>query len=204
MTLKPTKLKLHLLLAFSLFFQSSTVFAHGGVVLENDVCLININFLQAHFTVFQPESSQDDEFCEDIPDLTRSVFVMEYLHDLLQDMRVDFRIIRDETNIGKYAQWNDVQQLGDIEALTVFYEPPRIEESGFFSASYNFADKGTYIGIVTASHPTEVRDYSAVFYFQVGGADLGSLPVFAVLLLLIQLGYWYSYGGYKDFRARRR
>ena len=204
MTSNTTKFKLHLLLTFSLFFQSSIVFAHGGVVSENDVCLININFLQAHFTVFQPESSQDDEFCEDIPDLTRSVFVMEYLHDLLQDMRVDFRIIRDETNIGKYAQWEDVQQLGDIDALTVFYEPPRIEESGFFSASYDFADKGTYIGIVTASHPTEARDYNAVFYFRVGGLNLGSLPIFAALILLIQLGYWYSYGGYKEFRARRR
>ena len=65
---------------------SNSVVGHGGVAFEEDLCVISINFMQAHFTVFQPETSQSDEFCEDIPDITNSVFIMEYLHDLLYEI----------------------------------------------------------------------------------------------------------------------
>ena len=36
--------------------------AHGGVAFQEDLCVINIDFLQAHFTVFQPETRESDEF----------------------------------------------------------------------------------------------------------------------------------------------
>ena len=71
------------ILSFVIYTGSSKVLAHGGVAFEGDSCLISVNFLQAHFTVFQPETRKTREYCEDIPDVTRSVFVMEYLHDLL-------------------------------------------------------------------------------------------------------------------------
>ena len=43
-------------------------YGHGGVAFEDDLCVINVNFMQAHFTVFQPETRQNTEYCEDIPD----------------------------------------------------------------------------------------------------------------------------------------
>ncbi len=174
--------------------------AHGGVAFQDDLCVINIDFLQAHFTVFQPETRESDEFCEDIPDVARSVFVMEYLHSLLPEMLIDFRIIRDVNDVGKYATLEDVLAIEDLEAATVYYEPPRIEPGGFYTASYEFDSRGTYIGVVTADHPTEDRYYKAVFYFQVGGPDLGTLPLFLLLLVLLQTGYWVSNGGW----ARRK
>ena len=73
-----------LMLVFSCTFallNSNSSFSHGGVAFEEDLCVITINFMQAHFTVFQPEVSQNEEFCEDIPNATTSVFVMEYLQD---------------------------------------------------------------------------------------------------------------------------
>ena len=70
-------------LSAALLLTSAPALGHGGVAFEDDVCLISINFLQAHFTVFQPEQSEAEEHCEDIPDVARSVFVMEYLHELL-------------------------------------------------------------------------------------------------------------------------
>jgi hypothetical protein len=177
--------------------------AHGGVAFEDDLCVINIDFLQAHFTVFQPESRESDEFCEDIPDVSRAVFVMEYLHSLLPEMLIDFRIIRDVNGVGKYATLDDVLAIEDLEAATVFYEPPRIEPGGFYTASHEFDVKGTYIGIVTAEHPVEDRYYTAVFYFQVGGADLGTIPLFIVLLILLQAVYWFSNGGWAKYKQRR-
>ena len=61
---------------------------------------------------------------------------------------------------------------------------------------------GTYIGIVTAEHPVSGKLYNSVFYFQVGGADLGTFPLFVGLLILIQLGYWLSNGGYAKLKQR--
>jgi hypothetical protein len=202
-TRKPAMAR-NLFLAAILAVLPGLSFAHGGVAFDGDNCVININFLTAHFTVFQPEGSGAEEYCEDIPDVTRSVFVMEYLHDLLEELEIDFRIIKDVNEVGRYATWNDVLAITDLEAATVYYEPPRIEQGGFYTASYEFQEKGTYIGIVTTQSPTEDRDYNAVFYFQVGGADFGTLPMFAGILVLLQLGYWVSNGGWADFKQRRK
>ena len=94
---------------------------------------------------------------------------MEYLHDLLYEMRVDFRIVRDINKAGQYADWEDIQAINDLEAATVYYQQPSIESSGYYRASHAFEERGTYIGVVTATHLSEERDYNAVFYFQVGG-----------------------------------
>jgi len=190
-----------LLLALPLLC-SKQALAHGSVALSEDICLINIGFLPAHFTVFQPESRGNDEFCEDIPDVSRAVFVMEYQHDLLSEMSIDFRIIKDINNSGRYTSWEDVIAIEDLEAATVYYGESRIEPGGYYRASYEFDTKGTYIGVVTAEHPTEDRYYNAVFYFQVGGPDLGTLPLFAGMLIILQLGYWLSSGGLARFKQR--
>ena len=171
-------------------------------MLEEDRCVINIGFLTAHFTVYQPETRANEEFCEDIPDVTGSLFVMEYLHDFLREMPVDFRIIRDVNDVGEFARWEDVQAIDDLEAATVYYQPPAIQANGNYTAEYAFAEKGTYIGVVTARHPDGEREYNAVFFFQVGGPDLGTIPLFIGLLVLLQLGYWWSSGGWKKWRGR--
>lgn len=180
---------------------------HGSVAAEDDRCIISINFMAAHFTVFQPEAAGNEEYCENVPDVTRSVFIMEYLHDLLGEMRIDFRIIRDINGVGRYASWEDIEAIADLEAATVHYEPPRIEDGGFYQTSYVFNEPGSYIGVVTAEHPTEDRQYNAVFWFRVGGRPLGTLPLFVALVLVLQLGYWVSSGGYQRWsekRARRQ
>lgn len=202
MSLHKSRYTLQILILIVSFLSSQNAAAHGGVAFEDDLCVINIDFLQAHFTVFQPETRESDEFCEDIPDVARSVFVMEYLHSLLPEMAIDFRIIRDINEVGRYATLDDVLAIDDLEAATVYYEPPRIEPGGFYTASYEFDAEGTYIGVVTADHPTEDRYYTAVFYFQVGGPDYGTLPLFLALLLVLQTGYWLSNGGWERRKQR--
>ena len=193
---------LRLILSIILCLSANGAAAHGGVAFEEDLCLISIDYLQAHFTVYQPQTRANREYCEDIPDVARAVFVMEYLHGFLEEMPVDFRIVRDINGVGKYAKWEDLEAIADLEAATVYYEPPRIEPGGYYTASYTFEEKGTYIGVVTAQHPTEDRVYNAVFYFQVGGADWGTIPLFVAALILLQTGYWMSNGGLARLRRR--
>ena len=166
--------------------------AHGGVGMEDDVCVIKIGFLKAHFTIYQPKTYGTQEFCEDIPEVASSVFVIDYLHDFLKEMQVDFRIIRDVNNFSIFANWDDITGLEDIEQDTVFYLPPVKRADGVLTVTYDFQQAGGYIGIVTAVHPEKEKTYHAVFYFQVGGTDYGYLPLFIALLVLAQALYWFS------------
>ena len=79
--------------------------AHGGVVADGDLCIIGISYLQAHFKIYQPLIDGHEEFCEDLPNATESVFVMEYMHDELARVPIEFRIIHDVTGKGRFANW---------------------------------------------------------------------------------------------------
>jgi len=177
--------------------------AHGGVVLEEDICVIKMGFLSAHFTIYQPESQANEEFCEDVPDVGNTVFVMEYLHESLRAMPLDFRIIRDVTEIGVFARWEDVAAIDDLDTATVFYAPPRIRRDATFTVEHRFDAPGWYIGIVTTRNPENGRTYETVFPFEVG-ANYGYLPLFVLLGLAAQLGYFVLTGTTRTWWDRLR
>ena len=182
----------NLLLLGCLLSWAQVATAHGGVGIgtEGDNCVINIGFLTAHFTGYQPTSQGTRQFCEDIPEVAESVFEIEYLHDFLKQMRVDFRIIKDLRNFGSFANWDDISSLENIEQDTVFYQPPVRHPDGVLTIAYKFQQAGGYIGIVTAEHPEKEKVYRAVFYFQVGGTDYGYVPLLVALVILAPLLYW--------------
>ena len=146
--------------------------AGGGVILKDDVCIISIDFYDAHFTAYQPDSSGNKEFCRDLPELGETIFVLDYLHSSLKEVPVDFRIIRDVTGLGQFARWEDVQAINDLESHSVFYRPPSVEERGSYRVQHEFIEAGDYIGIVTAGHPTNDQIYNAVFPFSVGKLNM--------------------------------
>jgi hypothetical protein len=165
----------------------SAMYAGGGVVLEDDVCIIWIDFYSAHFTAYQPDSRGNEQFCEDLPDTGETIFVLDYLHNSLKEVPVDFRIIRDVTGLGRYAKLEQVEELGDLEKQTVFYQPPVVRPDASFKIEHDFTEEGAYIGIVSAGHPTNDSTYTAVFPFEVGARDFSYL--FPLILLLAAGGY---------------
>lgn len=167
--------------------------AHGGVVEEDDLCLIKVSFLSAHFKIYQPRVSGHRQFCEDLPVAAESVFVMEYQHDSLSSMPIDFRIIRDVTGKGRFARLQDVEEIDDLDAATVFYQDAQLEPD-VYSVVYEFQDEGEFIGIVTAKHAESDKVYAAVFPFEVGFTGLGYWPFFVLLLVALQLQYLYMSG----------
>lgn len=192
-----------LLTVLASWAMSPPVGAHGGVVAGEDVCVIEIGVYRAHFTIYQPESRGSEEFCEDIPEVERSVFVMEYLHDSMRDVPVDFRIIPDVLGRTLYASADDLPQIPDLEAITAFYQPPITRPEGSFMIQHDFAAAGWYTGIVTARHPTLDKTYTAVFGFHVGERGWGFWPWVVLGVLAVQLQYWISSGGLARWRARR-
>ena len=167
--------------------------AHGGVVEESDLCVIKISYLTAHFKIYQPRTDGHEEYCEDLPNAGESVFVMEYLHDELSRIPVDFRIIRDVTGKGRFARWSDIVAIEDLDSVTVLYEPARVEPD-VFTVTHNFEGDGEFIGIVTATPNDGDRLHIAVFPFEVGYTGFGLWPWFVGVLLLIQLQYLYMSG----------
>ena len=167
--------------------------AHGGVVEEEDVCVITISYLKAHFKIYQPLIDGHKEYCEDLPNATESIFVMEYMHDEMGQVPVDFRIIRDVTGKGRFARWEDVAAIEDIDSATVFYQPPVIEPD-VFTVLYDFTEEGDYIGVVTAAPPGNDRQHIAVFPFEVGYTGSGYWPLIVAVLIAIQLQFLYSSG----------
>lgn len=167
--------------------------AGGGLILRDDVCIITIGFYEAHFTAYQPATSGNEEFCRDFPDTGETIFVLDYLHSSMKLVPVDFRIIRDTGGLGQFVKWEDVEKITDIEGVSVFYQPPKIESSGSFRASYDFLEAGDYIGIVTAGHPTNDKTYNSVFGFSVGKANypfwLLYLFVASLFVYLIRYAY---------------
>jgi len=162
----------------------------GGVILRGDACIIEIGFYDANFTAYQPASSGNEEFCEDLPDLGPTIFVLDYLHASLREVPVDFRIIRDTTGLGQFVQHEDVLALDNIEELTVFYAPPVVMPGASFRVEHEFVEKGEYIGIVTAGHPSNDNIYNAVFPFTVGNVSypywLVAIVVGVLMLLLLR------------------
>ena len=177
-----------LALSFLILAWPGQVGAHGGVVEEDDICVIKVNYLRAHFKIYQPRISGHEQFCEDLPEASESVFIMEFMHDALQTMPVDFRIIRDVTGKGRFARMEDVEQITDIDAATVFYMPPAVEPD-VYRVSHTFEEEGDFIGIVSARHPETDAVYAAVFPFEVGFTGWGYWPLFIGLLIVIQIQY---------------
>ena len=187
MTREWTAIRFIVVFSLSVIFQQSAT-AHGGVVQEDDLCVIKVSFLRAHFKVYQPRESGHKQFCEDLPAASESVFVMEYLHDALAAMPIDFRIIRDVTEKGRFARLEDVEQIEDIDSATVFYQPA-ITEPDVFTVIHEFREEGDFIGIVSATEPDSRKVYAAVFPFEVGFTGIGYWPFFIGLLVLLQFQY---------------
>ena len=170
--------------AFALILYCATAFGHGGVMIEEDQCIIQFGFYKAHFTVYQPATSGDDEYCEDLPDSGPTVFLLYYLHNSLGQVPVDFRIIRNATGLGRFAKWSDLEKIGNLDPLSVFYQAPAVRPEGILMVEHDFDQDGEYIGIVTATHPTNGKTYRAVFPFQVGRGKFFYASVALIILAL--------------------
>jgi len=174
---------------------------HGGVVLEEDLCLIKIGFYEAHFTIYQPGNSGHEQFCEDLPNVGESVFVLEYGHDGLADLPMDFRIVRNVTDMGLFAGAEDLARIGNLDDITVFYQPPLVDPD-VVTVMHQFDEPGAFIGVVTAKAPAGGVEYTAVFPFEVGfvGVNYPSLA-FASVFLVAFVFVWLAIRRRRNFAA---
>lgn len=167
--------------------------AHGSVTPDADLCIIRIGFFKAHFKVYLPESHGHEDFCEDLPGTGNSIFVMEYEHDGLAEVPIDFRIIENVTGQGRFTNLDHVMQLGNLDEVTVFHHPAAIQRD-VFTAVHTFEAPGAFVGIVTVARPDGDGVYTAIFPFEAGFTGPGYWPWIIAALILLQLNYLWMGG----------
>lgn len=175
-----------LILAWSLG-QSGPAHGHGSVVDEGDACVIQFGFYSAHFSIFQPGASGHESFCEDIPNAEPSVFVMEYRHDSMRQVPLEFRIMHNNSGLGRFVRWQDIDAMSaeELGADTVFLQSLPSQPDGVARVMHRFEATGDYIGIVSIPHPSEDILYHAVFPFRVGASLWSNWPLGLLVLALL-------------------
>lgn len=171
---------------------SGVAMAHGGVSVEEDLCVMKLGPYKSHFTGYQPERRSTQEFCEDIPEIGNVVLVMDFISDELRSMKTDFRIIKDVKEVGVSARYEDLGTKEDIENATVFYQSPKQYPHGTLNVSYRFDGPGDFIGLVTSTS-SGGGEHVSVFPFTVGKtSNLGYLVGFLLAALVSYGLYRYS------------
>ena len=177
--------------------------AHGSVTPEEDICIIRIGYYKAHFKIYVPQTDGHDEYCEDIPGIGETVFIMEYEHSGLGDVPVDFRVIRNITGKGVFTALQDVRSIGDLEPVTVVHHAAAVQPD-VFTIMYDFKEEGEFVGIVTVQNQETGKVYTAVFPFEVGFAGFGWWPWFVAIVVAIQVNYFLMSGWFGRWREGRR
>lgn len=169
---------------------SAAVPAQSNVCIVKTIegCTVFMDFYSARFTAYQPDFYGEQKFCNELPGTGTTIFTLNYLHRSLKEVPVDFRIIRDATGQGRFASWEDVERLGDLEPYTVFYRPPEVRPDETLLVQHQFTERGEYLAVISAGHPTSDRLYRAVFPITIGRTytllPLGGLALLGLVALL--------------------
>jgi hypothetical protein len=132
---------------------SGQVQAHGGLALADDLCILTVGPYTIHFTGYQP-LTQEEEFCEDIPEIGKTVVALDYINDELRPYETEVRIIR------------DTGSEDNLDEITVLHMPPEVYPSASILIDHTFPAKGNFVGLVTVSLGDE--EHVSRFPFSVG------------------------------------
>lgn len=176
--------------------------AHGGVSVEDDICVMQVGRYRAHFTGYQPRERASQEFCEDIPVLAPAIIVLDFVDMALRKMAIDFRVLKDVNDIGVTATMSDLGSPEDIASATVFYREPAINPRGSLDVSLNFKEAGGYIGILTATDLEGGHTYTSVFPFSVGVTDWWSFLRWIVWPLVFGVVIYFGSGVYRKMSGK--
>ncbi len=157
---------------------SIQVSAHGGLSLAEDMCKLTIGPYTMHFTGYQPENSQEQEFCEDIPNVGRTVVALDYIDEALRPMTTEVRIIR------------DTGSEDNLDEITIFHIEPKVYSNGSVTFEYDFPAEGKFVGLVTIREND--TEYVSRFPFAVGTGGKSNLPmILGALAIAAAIGFFF-------------
>ncbi|MCH9637991.1 MAG: hypothetical protein K0U40_00710 [Betaproteobacteria bacterium] len=155
-------------LAIGMIF-TGQVQAHGGLALADDMCILTVGPYTIHFTGYQP-LTQEEEFCEDIPEKGKTIVALDYINDELRPFETEVRIVRSTAShrITTGTTPQDLEKISaeDLEGMTIYYSPPEVYPTASILIDHTFPEKGMFAGVVTVTG--EGQEHVSVFPFSVG------------------------------------
>ncbi len=114
---------------------TSGAYAHGGVGMVDNRCVLRIGPDLMFFTGYQPQNSRD-EFCDDIPSTGQTVVALDMQDTELRSMLTEIRLIKDD---GTHTQMNGLPFLTDselankaaLDSVSINYLPPKKISDGY-------------------------------------------------------------------------
>jgi hypothetical protein len=175
---------------------NTAVYAHGGVSIEQDTCVLAIGPYRMHLTGYQPQVTAGEEFCEDIPAVGNSIIVLDYVDEPLRDMVAGVQVIEKDS-------WTAAQSTaGDNEAKAILETPPKLYKSGSLKIEHRFDKPGYFVGFLTAEKEGQEKLVSR-FPFSVGygvgsmekgGGGYAIYGIVALAVLLAGGAFYYLKG----------
>ncbi len=176
-----------------MLFANTAVYAHGGVSIDMDTCVLKIGSYRMHLTGYQPETAMGEEFCEDIPETGNAIIVLDYVDDPLRDMMTGVRVIEKDS-------WTAAQSpSGDDQAKTILDVPPKLYKGGSVKIERRFDKPGYFVGFLTAEKEGQEKLVSR-FPFSVGYgkgalsmAGGGGYATYGIIALVLVAGGAFYY-----------
>jgi hypothetical protein len=176
---------------------TSAAYAHGGVGMVDNRCVLRIGKDIMFFTGYQPQTSRE-EFCDDVPNAGQTVVALDMQNTELRDMLTEIRLIRDD---GTHTQINGLPFLTDAElankaaldGVSIAYFPPKKYPTGTLTFEHTFPETGKFIGIVTVEDG-HGQKFVSQFPFAVGQQIGKTLVLYGVILAALiagVFGFWY-------------
>ena len=105
--------------------------------LDKNFCILKFGTYGMHLTEYQPDTSDRQELCGDIPSTGRTVVVLDFIEGELRSLPVEVRVIK------------DTGSEQDLQAITVVHLPAKVYTGGFINFEHSFSQPGKFIGIIT-------------------------------------------------------
>jgi hypothetical protein len=192
------------LLAMSLL--TSAAYAHGGVGMVDNRCVLRIGPDIMFFTGYQPQNSRE-EFCDDVPNTGQTVVALDMQDTELRAMLTEIRLIKDD---GTHTRMNGLPVLSDVELaskelldpVTIAYFPPKQYPTGTLTFEHTFPENGKFIGIVTVRNE-HGQTFVSQFPFSVGQPIARNIGMYVGLLVVLALGVYgiWRYGNKPKVKA---
>lgn len=111
--------------------------------LDKNFCILKFGPYGMHLTEYQPDISDRQELCGDIPSTGRTVVVLDFIEGDLRSLPVEVRVIK------------DTGSEQDLQAITVVHVPAKVYPGGFINFEHSFDQPGKFIGVVTVGGKEE-------------------------------------------------
>jgi hypothetical protein len=139
--------------------------------LDKNFCLLKFGPYGMHLTEYQPDTSDRQELCGDIPSTGRTVVVLDFIEGELRSLPIEVRVIK------------DTGSEQDLQAITVVHLPAKVYTGGFINFEHSFSQPGKFIGVITVRGKEE---HVARFPISVGeGGVLSHLMHYLMVIVPI-------------------